>query len=90
VKSRDYIVDITGLHRAAPPPRDGADDAPRGTPTLRGRPWLAVHWKCCHVYSRIYRTADGLRYEGQCPRCGRRTKARVSPDGINARFFEAQ
>lgn len=88
-KKPDYIVDIRSLHRPV------GRYAPGGTSaadlgTLRGRPWLAVHWKCCHAYSRVYRNVEGTLYEGACPKCGRRARARVGPDGINARFFEAE
>lgn len=58
--------------------------------SFRGRPWLAVHWKCCNVYSRIYRNAEGTLYTGRCPRCTRPVRAAVGPDGTRARFFEAQ
>ncbi|MFW6060242.1 MAG: hypothetical protein ACODAQ_08670 [Phycisphaeraceae bacterium] len=78
----DYIVDIQGLQPTqarAPDPR-----------SLRGRPWIAVHWKCCSAYSRIYRNAAGTAYEGGCPKCGRRTKARIGPNGTATRFFEAR
>ena len=28
-------------------------------------------------------------YEGRCPKCARRVRAKVGPDGINCRFFTA-
>ncbi|HEX7009555.1 MAG TPA: hypothetical protein VF184_06205 [Phycisphaeraceae bacterium] len=79
----DYIVDIASLkaHRCA----QGGQSAA----SLRGRPWLAVHWKCCQVYSRIYRNRQGDAYEGRCPRCGSPVRARIGPGGTDARFFEA-
>jgi hypothetical protein len=76
----DYILDIQGLQ---PPP------APDVGKTLRGRPWLAVKWRCCSTYSRVYRNADGSAYEGRCPRCGRVVHARVGAGGTDNRFFEA-
>jgi hypothetical protein len=66
------------------PAADGESSA-----SLRGRPWIAVYWKCCHVYSRVYRNSEGTAYKGQCPRCGRAVSARVGPGGTNDRFFEA-
>ncbi len=78
----DYIVDIDGV--GAPSSRAGANGD-----TLVGRPWLAVQWKCCGTYSRIYRNKVGTLYEGQCPKCGRPVTARVGPGGTTHRFFEA-
>ncbi len=80
----DYIVDIDGLRSSHMTDRRG------GEARFRGRPWLAVHWKCCGVYSRIYRNKAGTRYEGRCPRCGAPVTARVGPDGTSSRFFEAK
>lgn len=77
----DYIVDIDGLKD-----RHGS---PATQPGFRGRPWLAVAWKCCSTYSRIYRNAEGTAYEGRCPRCMRPVNVRVGPGGTNNRFFEA-
>jgi hypothetical protein len=88
----DYILDIQGLPGSAPPKQSprAAPGAP-GTPdTFAGRPWLAVSWRCCGVYSRIYRNAEGTLYEGRCPRCARPVRVRVGPGGTSARFFEAQ
>jgi hypothetical protein len=80
----DYIVDIDGLKAPDGSGRD-ADAA-----SFRGRPWLAVHWRCCGVYSRVYRNKAGTLYEGRCPKCGRPVTARVGPGGTSHRFFEAQ
>lgn len=55
----------------------------------RGNPWLAVYWRCCRVYSRIYRNRQGSAYEGRCPKCGRPVQAKIGRDGTSARFFEA-
>ncbi|NJL30935.1 MAG: hypothetical protein HC898_04520 [Phycisphaerales bacterium] len=57
---------------------------------LQGRPWLAIHWKCCNVYGRVYRNLRGDAYEGQCPHCARRVTATVGPGGTNSRFFTAE
>ena len=51
------------------------------------RPYISVHFACCGVYLRIYRSADGLRYEGHCPRCARAVRFRVAPGGTEARMF---
>ena len=81
----DFIVDIDGVD--SPGASDAADSAPA---SAQRRPWLAVHWRCCHVYSRIYRNQAGTQYEGRCPRCQRSVRAQVGPDGTSARFFEAR
>jgi hypothetical protein len=86
MRGPDFIVDIDRLRSAdgdetAAPVGDGA--------AMRGRPWLAVRWRCCRVYSRIYRNREGTAYVGRCPRCGKSVQARVGPDGTASRFFEA-
>ncbi|MEZ6192976.1 MAG: hypothetical protein R3C45_17015 [Phycisphaerales bacterium] len=78
----DYIVEINGVR---------VPDAQRhASGGFRDRPWLAVQWKCCGVYSRIYRNKQGTLYEGRCPRCSRQVSARVGPGGTTSRFFKAQ
>ena len=81
----DYIVEINGVR---------VPEAQRHAAALGGgfrdRPWLAVQWRCCSVYSRIYRNKEGTLYEGRCPRCARPVSARVGPGGTSKRFFEAQ
>lgn len=54
----------------------------------RSRPFLMVHFKCCGVYQRIYRTRDGTRYEGHCPKCARPVRFKVGEGGTDARTFE--
>ena len=46
-----------------------------------------VHFACCGVYQRIYRSPDGKRYEGHCPKCARPVKFRVAEGGTDARAF---
>lgn len=87
----DYIVDIDGVSvpdNAGRPGGGGGGDTGGGG--FRDRPWLAVQWRCCGVYSRIYRNKEGTLYEGRCPRCARSVSARVGPGGTTNRFFEAQ
>ena len=80
----DYILELGGRTFAPMPASEMHVNE-----SFRGRPWLAVHWKCCNVYSRIYRNAAGSAYQGQCPRCSRPVKACVGAGGTSSRFFEA-
>ncbi len=84
-RESDYILELGGKTIT---PDTTAEVTVDGS--LRGRPWLAVHWKCCSVYSRIYRNAEGTAYTGRCPRCMRPVRATVGAGGTRARFFEAQ
>ena len=86
----DYIVEIDGL--AIPSPslqHGGSRDHAEAMHRFRGRPWLAVHWRCCHAYSRIYRNRAASAYSGTCPGCGRPAKVNIGTDGTNSRFFQA-
>ena len=78
----DYILKIEGL-ATHQPEKDQAQSA------HVGRPWIAVRWQCCSVYSRIYRNRQGTAYEGRCPKCATQAKAAVGPGGTNNRFFNA-
>ncbi len=91
VSRPDYILDIKGLPRSAGNGhRQGAMTQAPADSALRGRPWLAIHWKCCHTYSRIYRNAAGTAYAGRCPMCGKALRVMVGEGGTDARFFEAR
>ena len=56
---------------------------------LRGKPWIAMQWDCCSVYSRLYRNAAGTAYEGHCPKCARPVSVKIGPAGTDTRFFRA-
>jgi hypothetical protein len=77
----DYIVDIKGL--------PAGDSQAEGAAGAGGRPWLAIRWRCCGVYSRIYRNSRATAYEGRCPRCGRALTVEIGAEGTSARFFDA-
>ncbi|HBS28614.1 MAG TPA: hypothetical protein DEB06_03985 [Phycisphaerales bacterium] len=59
-------------------------------PATPGPRWLGVWFRCCHIYARLYRNAQGTRYTGACPRCGSSVSAKVGPGGTSQRFFEAR
>ena len=74
---RDYKIDLS----SAPAPSEPAKS------TGVRRPYVSVRFACCGVYQRIYRSADGTRYEGHCPKCAKPVKFKVGPGGTDARFF---
>jgi hypothetical protein len=79
---RDYKLDIRSLQP------DGTDGAAGETARAGGaRPFLSVHFRCCGVYQRVYRNADGTAYEGRCPKCLRPVKFVVGDGGTSARSF---
>ena len=69
---------------------EGLSDDEVARRALLRRPWLGVQFECCGVYARVYRNREGTMYRGRCPRCLRRVRIRVGPDGIGARFFRAE
>lgn len=85
----DYIVDLSS--RPSPQPTTPGKATPSPDPAaMQGRPWIAVHWKCCQTYSRIYRNKEGTAYVGRCPKCGGPVQATIGQGGTATRFFEAQ
>ena len=90
MRGPDYIIDIHGLRPAAKDAdREPAPASRRAGGGPQGNPWLAVHWRCCNCYSRIYRNRAATAYEGHCPKCGRKVKATIGDQGTSSRFFEA-
>jgi hypothetical protein len=75
------IIEDSGLMR-----RRGDGSTPKAQ---RGRKFLSIWFRCCHVYGRIYRNASHTGYEGRCPRCGAPVRARIGPNGTTQRTFEA-
>ena len=72
---RDYKLDISSLQASA-------DAEPS-----QAKEFIGVHFKCCGVYQRIYKSADGTRYEGRCPRCTRQVRFTVGQGGTDERMF---
>ncbi|MCC7146421.1 MAG: hypothetical protein IT443_08245 [Phycisphaeraceae bacterium] len=96
MKGPDYILDIhglatssTGASAAANGAANNAAKTGEHTSANNPKPWLAVHWRCCHVYNRIYRNAEGNAYQGFCPTCGRPVRVGIGEGGTSSRFFEA-
>ena len=79
---RDYGIDLRQ--------EDGAQAPCAGAANAPPRPYLSVHFACCGVYRRIYRSADGKGYHGRCPRCTVPVRFVVGEGGTRARSFVAR
>ena len=53
------------------------------------RPFIGIHFKCCHVYSRIYVNKQMTAFVGHCPKCAKRVEVKISKDGTSSPFFTA-
>lgn len=84
MSDQDYILDLS-----TQPAADNALAPQAHGPKATARPWLAIHWRCCHVYSRVYRQKNASHYLAQCPCCGRSATIQVAPHGVSTRFLEA-
>ena len=58
---RDYKLDLSPQSGVTPPQTEPATDQP--TP----RPYLSVHFACCNIYLRIYRTPRRPVLQGPLP-----------------------
>jgi hypothetical protein len=75
---RDYKVELSSEADGGPHGQDNA---------ASGRPFVSVQFDCCNIYLRIYRSADGTAYRGNCPRCGLPVNFVVGEGGTDVRFF---
>lgn len=75
---RDYKLEISSLSALEVSDAGGANP---------GRPFLSVHFACCSVYVRIYRSTDGKTYAGRCPKCAKPVTFAVGDAGTTARSF---
>ncbi len=85
VEDADYILDI-GSNRIMPDSKEESSSNSQA----KGRKYICVQFDCCNVYNRIYKNRQGTAYEGYCPRCGKKVKVRIGPDGVDTRFFRAR
>jgi len=81
---RDYILDLS----SAPTPSAATDSKPSSPSTLR-TPFISIFFRCCKIYSPIYRNRDATAYAGHCPKCLRPAKIPIGPGGSSSRIFEA-
>jgi len=54
-----------------------------------GRRFVGIRFACCDVYTRVYVNRTETAYEGYCPKCSRKVKLRIGPEGTDKRFFVA-
>lgn len=87
---RDYKLDLSGAGTDGAEVPQSPRTAVRGLaaqPESAARPYLSVHFACCGVYQRVYRSADGTTYHGRCPRCALPVRFVVGEGGTAARSF---
>jgi hypothetical protein len=81
---RDYRLDLS----AAASGKASAPSQPDSKPgDVSARPFISVHFACCNLYLRIYRSADGTAYCGRCPKCAKPVNVAVGQGGTDARIF---
>ena len=60
----------------------------QGGASLRGRPFLGIHFVRCGAYGRIYKNTEGTAYVGGYPRCMHPLRVKIGKGGTNHRFFK--
>jgi hypothetical protein len=79
---RDYKVELSSAAGGGENPSQPDANGPAAS-----RPFISVHFACCNVYLRIYRSADGTAYRGRCPKCGKAVHFAVGQGGTDSRVF---
>ena len=67
----------------------GPEPSPGGPPGRSGKRFVGIRFACCDVYTRVYVNRAETAYEGCCPKCSRRVRLRIGPEGTDSRFFVA-
>ena len=62
----------------------------KGAAGSEGRSYVGIYFKCCRVYSRVYKSRLGDRYVGFCPKCGAKVQLMIDSGGVDDRFFVAK
>jgi len=75
--------DDSGRRKDAPAASNAGPQPPPG------KRFVGVNFMCCSVYSRVYRTRDGMAYAGYCPKCSKPVRLEIGEGGSNSRFYTA-
>jgi hypothetical protein len=85
---RDYKVELSSVPASNQPAvKSSQGSQSRASSPKSGNPFLSVHFACCNVYQRIYKSPDGTAYRGRCPRCGKTVNFPIGQGGTNERSF---
>lgn len=84
IDPRDKL-DISDANRIHDDSRDARESNDSNGPNQK---FLSVLFRCCNTYGRLYVNMERSHYEGRCPKCGCRTKARIGRGGTDQRIFE--